>query len=50
MTSEQIQERVDFDLLISPDLKEMKEPTLENLRILREECDPDGYFLARKLK
>lgn len=50
MTAEQIQERVDFELILSSDLKEMKEPTLEDLRILREVCDPDGYFLARKLK
>jgi len=50
MTAEQIQEKVDFELLISPDLREMKEPTLEDLKILREACDPDGYFLARKLK
>lgn len=50
MTAEQIQERVDFELLISPDSREMKEPTLEDLKILREVCDPDGYFLARKLK
>jgi len=50
MIAEQIQERVNFELLISPDLREMKEPTLEDLKILREVCDPDGYFLARKLK
>ena len=50
MTAEQIQERVDFELLISPDLKEMKVPSLEDLKILREVCDPDGYFLAREVK
>jgi glutaconate CoA-transferase subunit B len=49
-TSEQIQEKVSFELLISPDLKEMEQPSAEDLRLLREECDPDGYFLARKVK
>ena len=49
-TAEQIQEKVSFELIISPDLKEMAEPTAEDLRLLRTECDPDGYFLARKVK
>jgi len=49
-TPEQIQEKVDFELLISPDLKKMREPTKEDLKLLREVCDPEGYFLARKLK
>lgn len=49
-TLEQIQEKVSFELLMSPDLKEMKEPSEEDLRLLREECDPDGYFLAREIK
>jgi glutaconate CoA-transferase subunit B len=47
-TAGDIQELVSFELLISPDLKEMKEPSADDLRILREECDPDGYFLKRK--
>jgi glutaconate CoA-transferase subunit B len=45
-----IQDLVSFDLLVSPDLKEMAEPTAEDLRLLREVCDPDGYFLNRKIK
>ncbi len=49
-TPEQIQEKVSFELLISPDIKEMKEPTEEDLRLLREVCDPEGYFLARKVE
>lgn len=49
-TPEDIQEKVGFELLISPDLKEMAEPTEEDLRLLREECDPDGYFLKRKVQ
>ena len=35
-----IQEMVSFELLISPDLKEMKEPTAEDLRLLREAATP----------
>lgn len=46
---EEIQELVEFELLISPDLREMKEPSEEDLMILREKCDPDGYFLKRKV-
>jgi len=49
-TAEDIQKKVSFELLISPDLKEMAEPSDKDLKLLREECDPDGYFLARKLK
>jgi len=49
-TVEDIQEKVGFELMVSPDLKEMSEPTKEDLRLLREECDPDGYFLKRKVQ
>jgi len=49
-TAEDIQKKVSFELLISPDLQEMKEPGAQDLKLLREECDPDGFFLARKLK
>ncbi len=48
-TAEDIQELVSFELLISSDLKEMEEPTEEDLRLLREKCDPEGYFLKRKV-
>ncbi len=46
-TADDIKELVEFDLLISPDLKEMDMPSEEDLRLLRDECDPDGYFLKR---
>lgn len=49
-TAADIQELVSFELLVSPDLKEMAEPTDEDLRLLREVCDPEGYFLNRKVK
>jgi len=45
-----IQDLVEFELLVSPDLKEMAEPTDADLKLLREVCDPDGYFLNRKVK
>lgn len=49
-TADDIKKKVSFDLLVSSDLKEMAQPTEKDLRLLREECDPDGFFLARKLK
>lgn len=49
-TAEDIQELVDFELLISPDLKEMQEPTENDLKLLRESIDPQGYFLNRTVK
>ena len=49
-SAEDVQKKVSFELLISPDLQEMKEPGTQDLKLLREECDPDGFFLARKLK
>mgnify|MGYP001178281884 FL=1 len=49
-TADDIQKKVSFELIISPNLKEMAEPSADDLKLLREKCDPDGYFLARKLK
>ncbi|MDD4464145.1 MAG: hypothetical protein PHR86_07875, partial [Desulfobacterales bacterium] len=49
-TAKDIQELVSFELLISPDLKDMVEPSENDLKLLREKCDPDGYFLKRKVK
>ncbi|MFC1880266.1 CoA-transferase subunit beta [Thermodesulfobacteriota bacterium] len=46
---EQIQEKVSFALQVSADLREMKAPSEEDLRLLRDVCDPEGYFLARKV-
>ncbi len=46
---DEIQKMVSFELLISPDLKEMKEPSEDDLRLLREKCDPEGFFLKRKV-
>jgi glutaconate CoA-transferase subunit B len=45
----EIQNLVDFELVISPDCKEMAIPTEQDLMLLRTKCDPDGYFLKRKI-
>jgi len=47
---EKIQEKVSCALQVSTDLREMKTPTKEDLRLLREVCDPEGYFLSRKVE
>ena len=49
-TPRQIQEKVSFDLPVAADLTEMKTPAEEDLRLLRDVCDPEGYFLSRKIK
>ena len=49
-TPQQIQEKVSFGLQVSPDLTEMKTPDEKDLSLLRDVCDPEGYFLSRKIK
>lgn len=46
---EAIQELVDFELLVAPHVKEMAIPTEHDLMLLRTKCDPEGFFLKRKL-
>jgi glutaconate CoA-transferase subunit B len=46
----QIQEMVAFELIIPPDVKEMAEPTEEDLHLLRDVIDSEGYFLKRVVK
>jgi len=46
-TREQVQDATGFELLWSSDLSETKPPNEEELRILREEIDPDRYFIGR---
>lgn len=48
-TPEQIQEKVSFELRISPKLKPMQAPAAKDLKLLRQVCDPEGYFLTRKV-
>lgn len=49
-TPQDIQDLVDFELIIPPDVKEMAEPTDEDLRLLRDVIDAEGYFLKRVIK
>jgi len=46
---EDIQALVDFELLISPEVKEMVLPSKHDLMLLRSKCDPEGFFLKRKI-
>jgi len=50
VTPEEIQELVSFELIIPPDVKEMAEPTDEDLYLLRNVIDAEGYFLKRVIK
>ena len=49
VTPREIQDLVEFDLIIPPEVKEMAEPTEEDLKLLRE-IDHEGYFLKRKME
>src|SRR5512136_1498403 len=49
-TVQQIQEMVEFELIIPPNVPEMAEPTEEDLHLLRDVIDAEGYFLKRVVK
>jgi glutaconate CoA-transferase, subunit B len=42
-----VQENTGFELLKAPEVVETPEPTAEELRILREEVDPNRYIIGR---
>jgi hypothetical protein len=42
VTVEQVQEATGFPLLVADDLAETPVPTAEEVRLIREEIDPDG--------
>lgn len=42
-------DRMGFKLIVPTDVKTMKEPTSEGLKILRE-VDPKGLFLGREVE
>ena len=44
-----IQDMVDFELVMAPDVKEMKLPSEHDLKLLHEQCDTEGLFLKRKV-
>lgn len=50
VTPEEIQDLVSFELIIPPDVKEMAEPGEEDLHLLRNVIDAEGYFLKRVIK
>ncbi len=47
VTLEQVQENCEFELLVAEDLKTTPPPTDDELRVLREEVDPEGYIIGR---
>lgn len=49
ITPQEIQDSVGFDLLISDEVKEMKEPTSQDLDLLRDKIDAEGYILKKKI-
>jgi len=50
VTTQEIQDLVGFELIIPSDVKEMKLPTEEDLTLLRDKIDAEGYFLKRQVK
>jgi glutaconate CoA-transferase subunit B len=46
-TFEDVQENTGFELLKAPEVVETAEPDAEELRILREEVDPNRYIIGR---
>lgn len=46
-TREDVQDATGFELLWAENLSETEPPTEEELRILRDEIDKDGYFIGR---
>jgi glutaconate CoA-transferase subunit B len=44
---DQAKQNVGWDLKISPNAKETEPPTAEEVKILREELDPQGIFLKK---
>lgn len=46
-TREEVQTATGFELLWAPEVGETRPPTAEELRILREEIDPNRYFIGR---
>lgn len=47
VTVDKVKENCGFELLFSDKLEETHPPSDEELRILREEVDPDGYIIGR---
>ena len=44
---EEVRANTGFELLVSPELSETPPPSDEELQILRERVDPQGYIIGR---
>jgi len=49
-TIESIQAETGFELLVAPNVSEFAVPTVEEIRLIREEIDPAGVFVKRAAK
>nr|WP_321467613.1 CoA-transferase [uncultured Desulfobulbus sp.] len=49
-TVQSIQDATGFELLVAPNVTEFAVPTVEEIRLIREEVDPDGVFVKRVAK
>ncbi|MDD2420752.1 MAG: glutaconate CoA-transferase [Heliobacteriaceae bacterium] len=49
-TPKSVQDATGFELIIPSDVIEFEPPTEEEIRLIREQIDPKGYFVAKKIK
>ena len=45
VTAEQVIENTGFELLLADEIGHNEPPTAEELRLLREEIDPEGFYI-----
>jgi acyl CoA:acetate/3-ketoacid CoA transferase beta subunit len=50
LSVEQVQERCELKLTVSPDVKPMVLPTQEQLKLMVTEVDPERYFLGKTVE
>lgn len=50
VTVEEVVENTGFELIIPPNVPETTPPTEEDLRLIRTQIDPHGYFLQAKVR
>lgn len=49
-TVESILENTGFELLVDDNVYQYEPPSVEEIRLVREEIDPEGYFIKKKIK
>ena len=49
-TVQSVQEATGFELIIPDDVYELEPPTVEEIRLIREVIDPQGYFVKKAIK